>query len=87
MKLHEDLAGQLVDTKFADGWLCRHQTYLDNSDLTLTKKITKERKTECDSQSEIKHFDLIMNKLGYVLSLPRCWFLEKVHDILLTLHY
>ena len=36
-KLHKDLAGQLVDTRFADRWRCRNQNYLDYSDLTLTK--------------------------------------------------
>ena len=34
---HEDLAGQLVDTRLADRWRCRNQIYLDNCDLTSTK--------------------------------------------------
>ena len=37
-KLHKDLAGQLVDTRFADRWRCRNQTYLDNSDLNHERK-------------------------------------------------
>ena len=74
-KLHKDLAGQLLDTRFADRWRCQNQTYLDNSDLTATKN-TDERKTQCDNQCYINNFDLIMNKLVYVLSMTRGWFLE-----------
>ena len=40
-KAAQTLAGQLVDSRFADGWRCNNQAYLDNSHLTLTTKSLK----------------------------------------------
>ena len=37
----QTLAGQLVDTRFANRWRCQNQAYLDNSHLTLTTKSLK----------------------------------------------
>ena len=34
----QNLAGKLVDTRFADRWRCQNQACIDNSHLTLTTK-------------------------------------------------